>query len=102
MGNNDHLQTKELQILNATAIVDELQTNLNGKRTTHDEAKINLAKWKDAFPHRTRNEILSYGKTIGEPAMNYYIKHFKEETTPSYPLQERGFIVSPRVLYSLQ
>ena len=90
MINNDHLQAKDLEILNATAIIDELQTRLNEKRTTHDEAKINLAKWKETFPHRTRNEILTYGKTIGEPAMNYYIKHFKEETGDLFLFRKRA------------
>jgi hypothetical protein len=70
--------------------VGELEAELSLKRTKIDDAKSNLEKWKTKFPHRTRNDIIAYGKTIGEPAFLYFKKQFRNEDGDLFLLRKRA------------
>ena len=92
MINEAALNEKNDEINTATARVGELEAELSLKRTKIDDAKSNLEKWKTKFPHRTRNDIIAYGKTISEPAFSYFKKHFRNEDGDLFLLKRRALV----------
>ena len=63
-----------------------------------DEVCASFEKWKEKFPHRTQDSLMAHGKSILQPAGEYYKKLFTEEGGVCYNIRnmsEAALIFDP-------
>ena len=72
------------ELSNTRMRLKEMKKNRDYVKKLADEAEQAYKDWKLRFTHRTRDSLIAHGKSIIEPAKQYYTSLFSNNEGDSY------------------
>ena len=67
----DSLDEVDIKLVAVNDEVSSLEDTLEMKKKALKDETKNVEYWMEIFPHRTRDELIDYRKSIGNPEFEY-------------------------------
>ena len=74
----------DFELSDQIVIVKEMKEKRYDVKKLDNEMEQSYTDWKLISPHRTRASLIAHGKSILEPAKQYYMSLFSENEGYSY------------------
>ena len=102
--NNDRVQLLEQSVNDKSAEYDELAKEVEKAESKLTKHMNIMEEWNKEFPNITVEDLIQHGRSIAQPALNYYTRNFNQEDGDIYRLKRAARasqIFNPFVLQEL-